>query len=180
MPSYGLLYLKGSASWQGTFPNPSLIIRKRPRGLQMRCCTYDSESVPAISTWHGGLKESSRVLTRFMIRETAIPLRRAWPLALAAALLAVAAGGADASQATQPSILAGSCANCHGTDGRSPGSIPSIAGMPYELMRAKLEAFKTNPSPDATVMPRLMQAYDTAQIEQLARYYSDIKAGAPR
>ena len=99
---------------------------------------------------------------------------------LAAALFAVAAEDADASQAIQPSVLAGSCANCHGTDGRSPGSIPSIAGMPYEMMKAKLEAFKTSPSPDATVMPRLMKAYDAAQIEQLARYFSDIKPGGSR
>jgi len=120
-----------------------------------------------------------RVLTRLIIKSAA-GFRRAGSVALAAGLLVGMAEGADASSAVQPSILAGGCANCHGTDGRSPGSIPSIAGVPYAVLKTKLEAFKTNPAPDATVMPRLMKAYDAAQIEQLARYFSDMKPGAAR
>lgn len=85
-------------------------------------------------------------------------------------------GSGDAASTIEPSVLAASCANCHGTDGRSPGSIPSIAGVPYPVLKAKLESFKSSPAPDATVMPRLMRAYDAGQIEQLARYLSTIKA----
>lgn len=106
-------------------------------------------------------------------------------VALVASLLVVVmcgvtATGANSATVNDPSVLAGSCANCHGTDGRSSGSIPSIAGLPYPVIKAKLEAFKINPAPDATVMPRLMRAYDTEQIEQLARYFSDIKPGGQR
>jgi cytochrome c553 len=109
-----------------------------------------------------------------------MPFYRIWFVVLAAGLFVVTPSGTKAASAVDPVILAGSCANCHGTDGRSPGSIPSIAGVPYAVLQAKLEAFKTNPAPDATVMPRLMRAYDAAQIEQLARYYSDMKPGAAR
>jgi len=98
--------------------------------------------------------------------------------ALAVALPCLTIGSADASSAVEPSILAASCSNCHGTDGRSTSSIPSIANTPYSILKAKLEAFKTNPAPDDTVMPRLMRAYDAEQIEQLARYFSTMKPRA--
>lgn len=105
-------------------------------------------------------------------------IRGALFVTLVVALPCLTAGGADASSTIEPSILAASCANCHGTDGRSPGSIPSIAGIPYPVIKAKLEAFKFDPAPDATVMPRLMRAYDVEQIELLARYFSTINPGA--
>ena len=125
-------------------------------------------------------EEYSRVSARPTAVTTAMSFCRLQPVVLAAGLFFVMSGDAQASSTVQPSILAGSCANCHGTDGRSSGSIPSIAGVPYAVLLAKLNAFKTNPAPDATVMPRLMRAYDAAQIEQLARYFSDIKPGAAR
>lgn len=99
-------------------------------------------------------------------------------IALAVALPCLTIGSAGASSTIEPSILAASCSNCHGTDGRSPGSIPSIADTPYSVLKAKLEAFKANPAPDDTVMPRLMRAYDAEQIEQLARYFSTMKPRA--
>lgn len=98
-------------------------------------------------------------------------------VASAVVVSCLAMGSADASSTIEPSILAASCANCHGTDGRSPSSIPSIAGVPYPVLKAKLESFRSSPAPDATVMPRLMRAYDAEQIEQLARYFSTIKPG---
>ncbi len=99
-------------------------------------------------------------------------------IALTASLPVLILASAEAAPAVEPSVLAGSCANCHGTDGRSPGSIPSIAGLPYPVIKTKLEAFKSNPALDATLMPRLMRAYDAEQIDQLARYFSDMKPGA--
>lgn len=99
-------------------------------------------------------------------------------IALTASLPVLILASAEAAPAVEPSVLAGSCANCHGTDGRSPGSIPSISGLPYPVIKTKLEAFKSNPALDATLMPRLMRAYDAEQIDQLARYFSDMKPGA--
>ncbi|MBB1490178.1 MULTISPECIES: c-type cytochrome [unclassified Paracoccus (in: a-proteobacteria)] len=71
-------------------------------------------------------------------------------------------------------VLAGSCANCHGPDGHSPGAIPSIAGLPAEETAAKMLAFRDGQDPAATVMPRLMKGYDEAQIRALAEWFERV------
>ncbi|MGB3387556.1 MAG: c-type cytochrome [Pseudaminobacter sp.] len=93
---------------------------------------------------------------------------------LSAGPTSTAAASADAA-----AVLAGSCANCHGPDGRSPGSIPTIAGISYETLKAQLEAFKSDEVPDATVMPRLMRGFDAEQIDALARHFSNIQRQVP-
>ncbi len=98
--------------------------------------------------------------------------------AIVAMICGLAAADAKSASINEPSVLAGSCANCHGPDGRSPGSIPTIANTPYLVLKTKLEAFKISPPADATVMPRLMRGYDAEQIEILARYFSTITPAA--
>ncbi|WP_196257831.1 c-type cytochrome [Pelagibacterium limicola] len=70
-------------------------------------------------------------------------------------------------------VLAGTCYNCHGTEGRSPGSIPSIAGQPYAVLLAQLQAFKAGEARNATVMSRLATGYTDEELEALARYFSE-------
>ncbi|HXF89024.1 MAG TPA: c-type cytochrome [Xanthobacteraceae bacterium] len=70
------------------------------------------------------------------------------------------------------SVLAGSCANCHGPDGRSPGPIASLAGRPEALLRAQLRDFKAGKVPNTTVMTRLSTGYSDEQLDALARYFS--------
>lgn len=99
-----------------------------------------------------------------------------------AALVAVACIGFAASGGTpvaaqsddDVSVLAGTCANCHGTDGRSPGPIDSIAGAPYRVLKAQLEAFKAGEVSQATIMSRLARGYSDEQLDALARYFSEI------
>lgn len=98
--------------------------------------------------------------------------------AIVAMICGLAAADAKSASINEPSVLAGSCANCHGPDGRSPGSIPTIANTSYLVLKTKLEAFKVSPPADATVMPRLMRGYDAEQIEILARYFSTITPAA--
>ncbi len=93
-------------------------------------------------------------------------------VALTAGLLGLGAV-APAQAESDVSILAGTCANCHGTDGRSPGSIPSIAGQPYAVLLAQLNAFKAGEIVGATVMTRLARGYTDEEIEALARYFSE-------
>lgn len=104
---------------------------------------------------------------------------RRHPIALMAAaawlVMAPAALAQDSYNAEAAQVLAGPCASCHGPDGRSPGSIPAIAGLPAEDLQAKLVAFKEGSAPSATVMTRLMKGYDDAQIAALARYFSEIE-----
>lgn len=75
------------------------------------------------------------------------------------------------------SVIAASCANCHGTDGRSPGGIPSIAARPESILRSQLLAFRSDAPPvGTTIMNRLAKGYSEEQIHALAKYFSGIPA----
>ncbi|MCQ9616144.1 hypothetical protein L1889_05030 [Paenalcaligenes niemegkensis] len=100
------------------------------------------------------------------------------PAIVAAALMAgLALAPAVAAQSTfDVSILAGACANCHGTDGRSPGLIPSIAGRPESVLLSQLRAFKSdNPPANTTIMNRLVKGFSDEEIAALAQHFSQIK-----
>lgn len=103
--------------------------------------------------------------------------------ALAAATVLIA--GPTAAQSTRDiTVLAASCANCHGTDGRSTGVIPSLAGRPESVLRAQLRAYKSDtPPPATTIMNRLAKGYNEADLDALARHFSQMpatEAPAPR
>ncbi len=72
--------------------------------------------------------------------------------------------------------LAATCANCHGTDGRTfdGSAIPSLAGMPKDYMVIQFKAFKDGTRP-ATVMHQLAKGYTDQQVEALATYFSTLK-----
>ena len=95
-------------------------------------------------------------------------------LLLAAPCAVLATPSAGALRAPDAALLASTCANCHGPDGRPPhGSrIPSLRGHSAEHLQQRLFAFKTGTAPDATVMTRLMKGYDSAQIAALARWFA--------
>ena len=109
------------------------------------------------------------------------PVRTLHPaLWLAAALLAPAAMAQTAPAAAPAagpsvqdiSLIAGTCANCHGPDGKSTGGIPSLRGVNERHLLQRLQAFKAGSATDATVMTRLMKGYDDAQIQALAQWFS--------
>lgn len=103
-------------------------------------------------------------------------------LLLAAPCAAVAGANAPAPVSTLPvqdaSLLAGTCANCHGPDGRPPhgSTIPGLRGHSAEHLQQRLFAFKAGTAPDATVMTRLMRGYDAAQIQALAQWFAEKEA----
>jgi sulfide dehydrogenase cytochrome subunit len=68
-------------------------------------------------------------------------------------------------------IIAGSCAACHGTDGKSPGAMPTIAGKPYDTLIEALRGFKSGALP-STVMGRHAKGYTDGELEALARHFS--------
>lgn len=92
-------------------------------------------------------------------------------------ILLLAAGlGAARAQELDPAavqVLAGPCANCHGPEGRSPGAIPAIAGLPADAAAKRMLAFRQDADPSATVMPRLMKGYDEDEIRALARWFAE-------
>ena len=94
-------------------------------------------------------------------------------LAPAAIAQTTAAPPAGAGPSVQDiSLIAGTCANCHGPDGRSTGGIPSLRGVNERHLLQRLQAFKAGTATDATVMTRLMKGYDDTQIAALAQWFS--------
>lgn len=75
--------------------------------------------------------------------------------------------------------LAATCANCHGTDGRTiEGSvIPSLVGMPKNYMVIQMKAFKEGTRP-ATVMHQISKGITDQQIDSMATYFSGTKRQA--
>lgn len=100
-----------------------------------------------------------------------------WLVAALLAPAAMAQTAPTAAPAAGPSVqdislIAGTCANCHGPDGKSTGGIPSLRGVNERHLLQRLQAFKAGTATDATVMTRLMKGYDDAQIQALAQWFS--------
>lgn len=105
-------------------------------------------------------------------------------LGLGALLAALAGPGMAPAMAEQTTfdvtVLAAACANCHGTDGRSPGSIPSIAGRPESVLARQLKAFQSDTPPaDTTIMNRLLKGLSDEQVAALAKHFSQIPQSQP-
>jgi sulfide dehydrogenase cytochrome subunit len=73
-----------------------------------------------------------------------------------------------------PAALANACAACHGTDGRSQGAIPTIAGMPASEFVAKMNAFGSSTG-EATIMDRIARGLSQAEIDGLASYFARLR-----
>lgn len=100
------------------------------------------------------------------------------PAALALSLVAASPSPwAQALSAADAAVLAGSCMNCHGSRGVSPGAIPSIAGRAEDDLSRILLAFRAGEVSGATVMTRIMKGFDDAEIAALVRYYASLPAG---
>jgi sulfide dehydrogenase cytochrome subunit len=69
-------------------------------------------------------------------------------------------------------MLADTCAGCHGTDGASTGpATPSIAGMSGEYMVESMEAFKSGERP-GTVMGRIAKGYSENEFKLMGSYFA--------
>lgn len=78
-----------------------------------------------------------------------------------------------AAEVTRGIMLSNSCAACHGTDGKSPGSIPGIYGKSYEFIVQALTDFREDNRP-ATVMGRHASGYTDEEIRLIAEYFSNL------
>ncbi|OGA33692.1 MAG: cytochrome C [Betaproteobacteria bacterium RIFCSPLOWO2_12_FULL_62_13b] len=98
--------------------------------------------------------------------------------AVAAALSLCLASSPGVAQTSDPNLgrsIAANCANCHGTDGRSVGGMPSLAGRPREALVQTLKEFRDGKRP-ATIMHQLSKGYSDAQIDAVAAYFASQKA----
>ncbi len=69
--------------------------------------------------------------------------------------------------------LAATCANCHGTDGRSVAGAgnESLAGTDKDTLMQKLRDFRSGTRP-ATIMHQISRGYTEAQLELIAAYFA--------
>jgi cytochrome c553 len=104
--------------------------------------------------------------------------RIALPIPSLALATLVALGSAPAwAQAADPNLgrnLAATCANCHGTDGRSAGGTPSLAGSSAADLVRKMQDYKAGKTP-ATVMHQLAKGYTDEQITLVAGWFATQK-----
>ena len=67
---------------------------------------------------------------------------------------------------------AASCAACHGTNGRSEGEVPPLAGKSKADLLALLKEFKEGKRKTATIMHQHAKGYTDSQLERVAEYFS--------
>ncbi len=71
-------------------------------------------------------------------------------------------------------MLALSCAGCHGTDGKSNGIMPTIAGMGKTSMHKTLLDYKYGRR-TGTMMPKHVKGFSDDELEQVSFYFSKVK-----
>jgi cytochrome subunit of sulfide dehydrogenase len=68
--------------------------------------------------------------------------------------------------------MVNNCYTCHGTDGRSPGSIPSLTGKNADQVLLMLKEYKSGRLA-STVMTRQAKGYTDAELEAMANYIAN-------
>ncbi|MES9851293.1 MAG: c-type cytochrome [Candidatus Thiodiazotropha sp. L084R] len=98
-------------------------------------------------------------------------IRKTRLLAMSAAL--ILSGTLYAEGVRTPSMLANTCAGCHGTLGASAGDLmPIIGGMEKEFLQTILLEYKTGER-DSTIMGRLAKGYSDAELKAIASFMAD-------
>lgn len=73
------------------------------------------------------------------------------------------------------SMLANTCAGCHGTNGSSVGpASPTIAGISHDYFIETMEAYKSGERP-STIMTRIAKGYTEEEIKLMAGFFSKQK-----
>ena len=90
------------------------------------------------------------------------------------ALLLAAATTSQAAGISQGAMLSNSCAACHGTDGKSPGAIPSIHDKSAQFISGALTEFRSGERP-STVMGRHTRGYSDEEIRLIAEHFATLK-----
>lgn len=75
---------------------------------------------------------------------------------------------------TAAANMAHNCFACHGPDGHSPGTIPSLDRLDKKRIATDLQGFKSGDLP-STVMGRQAKGYTDAEIEAIAEYIAGLK-----
>ena len=95
--------------------------------------------------------------------------RNLW-LYLAAALWALPSAAASVDR--HGTLLAATCAACHGTNGNSVDGTPVLAGLDPRYFSAQMHAFQRNERA-STVMHHLSKNFTASEIEQMAVFFAN-------
>lgn len=100
---------------------------------------------------------------------------KAAPISAAPAVAApVLPPRAEPISAATAANMGNNCFACHGPEGRSPGSIPSLNGQSADVIVKTMNDFKSGARP-STVMARHAKGYSDAEIAAIAKYISSFK-----
>lgn len=83
----------------------------------------------------------------------------------------LAASSAQAADEHPGRYLAANCTGCHGTQGRSEGGMPTLAGLDRSYLLNAMTEFRDG-ARAATVMHQHARGYTPAQIELMADYFA--------
>ncbi|HHJ15792.1 MAG TPA: c-type cytochrome [Gammaproteobacteria bacterium] len=84
-------------------------------------------------------------------------------------------GGSVCAETASASMLANTCAGCHGTNGSSVGpASPTIAGMSKDNFIETMAAYRNGERP-ATIMTRIAKGYTEDEIKLMADFFSKQK-----
>jgi sulfide dehydrogenase cytochrome subunit len=92
---------------------------------------------------------------------------------LTALVLAMSASGAALAGGADGRTLGVTCAGCHGTDGVSKGSAPSLKGLPAPVVEQAMLDFKNDKRP-ATIMNRIAKGYTDDEIKRMAEWFAGL------
>ena len=70
-------------------------------------------------------------------------------------------------------LLSMSCAACHGTDGKSPGAMPSLYGKSSKYIESSMLSF-LHGKRKGTVMNRIAKGYNEKDIKLIANYFGQL------
>jgi len=99
-------------------------------------------------------------------------MEKAEPAAPAAKAAAPAKAKPKLMTSASGSMLANTCAGCHGTNGQSSGpATPSIAGLETDYFAEVMQDYKSGERV-STIMGRIAKGYSDEEIEQMADHYA--------
>lgn len=84
---------------------------------------------------------------------------------------AAVAGPKEAPAPAPVPYFVANCFNCHGTDGKTHGAIPALAGRERAVLEETLKAYKAG-TKTATIMQQLAKGYTDEEIAEAANYFA--------
>jgi cytochrome c553 len=94
--------------------------------------------------------------------------------ALVAAVALIAAPTYAADVAAGKKIAEGSCADCHGDDGKGDDETPGIAGMTVDNFTKAMTEYQNGTNTKDAQMAKAAKKLSAAQVADVAAYYASL------